>query len=264
MVAAVATADVSPGLLSDFESGTNEGWGGGALPTHVPTGGPLGANDGFLQIGGGNNLATFNTGLSGNLDSSIGAIEVDLRRPAGESDLEMRLVLFGPGSGSFASQWTSTDFLVVPGDGAWNTYSFSVREADLTKVVGGPVAYSELLTDLDRIMFRYDPGEPNSRGLQAAGTLGLDNITAVAPVPGDYNGDGSVGPEDYSAWQSSYGSTVASGEGADGNGDGLIDAADYTIWRDAVGSAATAVPEPVSCCTTLLAACLAFNRARRR
>jgi hypothetical protein len=54
---------------------------------------------------------------------------------------------------------------------------------------------------------------------------------------GDYDGNGTVGPEDYTKWKSTFGSTVATlGAGADGNTNGVVDAGDYTIWRDSLGA----------------------------
>ena len=52
-------------------------------------------------------------------------------------------------------------------------------------------------------------------------------------VPGDYSGDGTVGPEDYDLWKSNFGS--ADFPHADGNRNGIVDAADYTVWRDHMG-----------------------------
>jgi GH18 family chitinase len=54
---------------------------------------------------------------------------------------------------------------------------------------------------------------------------------SFVPVPGDYDGNGAVGAEDYDLWRSTFG--VSSGDmRADGNEDGIVDAADYTFWRD--------------------------------
>lgn len=93
----------------------------------------------------------------------------------------------------------------------------------------------------------------------------LDDIrlTSIAPaVPGDYDGNGSVGEEDYSLWASSFGSTVLLD--ADGNGDGVVDAADYTVWRDNLPAPpATAIPEPASAALLLLAGITATSRRRR-
>jgi len=79
----------------------------------------------------------------------------------------------------------------------------------------------------------------------------------MAPAPpnpksfGDYSGNGTVGPEDYSIWRGSFGST--NNLAADGNENGVVDAADYVIWRNhlemMIGSGngvGSAVPEPIS------------------
>lgn len=66
----------------------------------------------------------------------------------------------------------------------------------------------------------------------------------VPPLIGDYDNNGSVGPEDYDIWKSNFGTSFAD---ADGNEDGIIDSADYTVWRDNLGAgseSAAAVPEP--------------------
>jgi hypothetical protein len=54
-------------------------------------------------------------------------------------------------------------------------------------------------------------------------------------APGDYDGNGTINNNDYTAWRASFGNTVAHGSGADGNENGVIDAADYVVWRNNVG-----------------------------
>jgi hypothetical protein len=72
-------------------------------------------------------------------------------------------------------------------------------------------------------------------------------LRSLGPV-GDYDGNGSVGPEDYDTWKANFGSTEELA--ADGNVDGIVDAADYTIWRDRLSEVgggalnASTVPEP--------------------
>jgi hypothetical protein len=101
----------------------------------------------------------------------------------------------------------------------------------------------------------YDAQNPDHRRT----TMGVDTfdvrINARPFSPGDFNGNGSVGPEDYNAWKSSFGQSYqAGGDGVDDSRNGFADAADYVIWRklDALSGASPAaavVPEPaaISC-----------------
>ncbi len=85
-------------------------------------------------------------------------------------------------------------------------------------------------------------------------------------MPGDYDGNGSVGPEDYDVWKADFGTTNAA---ADGNGDGIVNAADYTVWRNILGAtvgsgSAAAVPEPASIMLALVGAILLGVRGEKR
>lgn len=93
--------------------------------------------------------------------------------------------------------------------------------------------------------------------------------TSNAAIPGDYNGNGSVGPEDYTKWKNDFGANVTAGTGSDGNGNAKVDAADYTVWRDNLGASGSAslsgaVPEPSSISLGLLALGAAGVTALRR
>jgi hypothetical protein len=90
---------------------------------------------------------------------------------------------------------------------------------------------------------------------------------AVPVIPGDYDGNGSVGPEDFNLWKSTFGSTT--NLAADGNGNHIIDAGDFTVWRDHLGSnvgagssSALSVPEP-PCWTIFLVGVIAIGLRRR-
>ena len=61
---------------------------------------------------------------------------------------------------------------------------------------------------------------------------------APAPVPGDYDRNGSVGNEDYAAWRAAFGNTTGI-QAADGNNNGVVDAADYVIWRKHLGESSS-------------------------
>jgi hypothetical protein len=89
------------------------------------------------------------------------------------------------------------------------------------------------------------------------------------PIPGDYNNNGTVGPEDYAVWKSTFGQNVTAGTGADGNSNTKIDAADYTVWRNNLGAsgsgaAAGTVPEPSTVTLGVLALGAAGVAALRR
>lgn len=66
----------------------------------------------------------------------------------------------------------------------------------------------------------------------------------VLPLAGDFDSDGDVDGDDYTAWLTGFASDDPM---IDGNGDGVVNAADYTIWRDAfAASGGTAIPEPAA------------------
>ncbi len=95
-------------------------------------------------------------------------------------------------------------------------------------------------------------------------------MASAPPNPkdlGDYSGDGTVGPEDYTIWRNSFGSSNLA---ADGNGNGVIDSGDYVIWRknegmtvgSGTGSVLSTIPEPSS--LSLLLMTIAFCQVRLR
>lgn len=174
-----ATADLTPGSLGDFEDGTIQGWGAlnpGKVNSSAQAGGPQ-ASMFFLQLTPLPQLAAANGNFAGVIDPDVTDVTVDLMRPSGQSDLEMRLVLHGPGS----DRWTSTVSQTLPGDGVWRNYSFSILEADLTRVLGAG-SYADLEGSFGVIQVRHQTGPPSAGGASAAGTFGMDNVIAV-PEP---------------------------------------------------------------------------------
>jgi hypothetical protein len=91
------------------------------------------------------------------------------------------------------------------------------------------------------------------------------------PVPGDYNGNGTVDAADYVVWRDSMGQN-GSGMAADGDGSGTIDSGDYEFWRSRVGltagsgAIADAVPEPATLAVAwcILGVLLARRTRQRR
>lgn len=175
-----ANADLLPGVISDFQDGTTQGWGGGSV-VNVADSGPGGVGDNSLQLsngGIGGNFSMRNLSVAGVIAPGVVQINTDMFRPAGQSNAEIRLVLHDISG----NRWATTASQIVTGNGTWATYSFSIREPDLTLVLGAGT-YSELRNGLNRIMFRHDPGAPDAGGVPLAGTVNFDNITAI-PEPG--------------------------------------------------------------------------------
>jgi hypothetical protein len=111
-----------------------------------------------------------------------------------------------------------------------------------------------------------DAGKRIGLGFWANEFGAVDDIalTSVALL-GDYDENGSVGPEDYDLWKSTFGQSIAPGGDADGNRDGIVNAADYTVWRnhlapalDGAGAiAGNGVPEPSTMALMAIASGLA-------
>jgi hypothetical protein len=82
-------------------------------------------------------------------------------------------------------------------------------------------------------------------------SIAAGDVGPPVATPGDYSGNNSVGPEDYTLWASKFGENTATAGLANLNPakvGSTVDASDYTFWRDRVGgpAAASAVPEPAS------------------
>jgi len=61
--------------------------------------------------------------------------------------------------------------------------------------------------------------------------------TPSEPLPGDFNGDGSVSGADYVLWADTFGNQAGPGVDmrADANGDDVISGTDYVVWADNFG-----------------------------
>jgi hypothetical protein len=127
-----------------------------------------------------------------------------------------------------------------------NQASMAVGQLFAPATNTGPVAYQRFsfIETASSTTTRFD-----FHGTDVNGSILLDNVS-VTPVmvPGDFNGDGHVGPDDYVVWKSTFGSSVMLA--ADGNDDGVVNAADFTVWRDHLeagsGAGASVVGEPSS------------------
>ena len=99
--------------------------------------------------------------------------------------------------------------------------------------------------------------------------LSFAALREVFPA-GDFNYDGQVDTNDFSAWDAAYNSTFNASLGGeqgdlrpDANGDGVVDAADYTLWRDALPAPTLSVPEPLTYLMLLIGVALACGQRTR-
>jgi hypothetical protein len=115
--------------------------------------------------------------------------------------------------------------------------------------------------------------DANAINLQTSDT-GSITINAVPAIVGDYDANGTVGPEDYQLWRSHFGANNA--PAVDGSGNDIIDAADYVLWRKMMGSgnstglgqaanlAVESIPEPAALMHLVPAVLLISAQRRRR
>ena len=201
LAAAPAGAQVL-GQVDDFEDGTSQGWffGGGPLgvtgfPVILPDNGPAGTGDSFMSLsssglaGPGGRLTISNAAQwAGNyLATGVGLIAMDVNN-AGQTDLDLRLVFETLGVGGPSNIAFSIDPIHVAAGGGWQRIFFSIRPTDLMNHPGLPgssVLGALMNTTLIRLYHSPAANSPNPFvpiPLVAA-SLGVDNITALAPIP---------------------------------------------------------------------------------
>ena len=150
---------------------------------------------------------------------------------AGQWDIKQTIDLTGetPGWYRLAIDYDSTTGNVTARFGE-NVYTFSTDTGRLGTFYAG---WREVISDQGNHLPLLNP----------------PIFDSVSPA-GDYDADGDVDGDDYTAWRSEFGQTASpAGSGADGNIDGVVDAADYVVWRrNVTGSSSQIgtqlVPEP--------------------
>jgi hypothetical protein len=190
----LATSNVSLGgqvvlgQVDDFQNGTAQGWSNGVDPdpVNVPSGGPAGATDAFLQVssgtlGGGPRLITFNDAQwIGNYASAhVNEISMDLK-DLGSQTLSMRIAMRATNGNSGTPGYASTTAFSLPADNAWHHAVFFIDTAHLTGI-NSPAALSTFLTSVGDFRL-LSSANPALVGDSLSGRFGVDNITAI-PEP---------------------------------------------------------------------------------
>jgi hypothetical protein len=176
---------ISAGQVDTFQDGTRQGWAGGSSPTNIATGGPIGIEDRYLQIGGDRgNLGSDNAAQwAGNyLEAGVTSLRFDFQN-LGAIPVALRITVFGP---DLLTAFTSVDEVVVAPGSGWVSAEFALTQDALVRTRGAvDDTLAETLADVSRLLLRHDPdplSPPGEQNLVTA-TLGIDNITAV-PEPG--------------------------------------------------------------------------------
>lgn len=198
---------ISTGQIDNFEDGTLQGWQMGSTNvttshmTNIADGGPDELGDNFLQVVshgvepiGGNRLTFFNKAqwAGDYLSTGIAAIAMDVSNFSASEVLNLRLAINGGFldssfnfiGGLFA---TSASVSLDSGSGSgWTHVEFSLDPGDLTAVSGrsGTTGNDVLVTLANVTELRLlNSANPDWTGLPVTATLGIDNITAVVPLP---------------------------------------------------------------------------------
>lgn len=180
------------GQIDTFQDGTTQGWLAGLLgaphpapPINIPTGGPKGAGDRYLQltalggVGPGSRLTVLNLSQwSGDyLSAGVHFITMDVNN-LGTGDLSLRLLFEDPMGGPPNDVAFSTDPVLVPAGSGWMSVVFPVGPDALTAGLGSVTTALSNTTAL-RIFHSPSPGFP---GPSVVAQIGVDNIKAV-PEP---------------------------------------------------------------------------------
>ncbi len=160
----------------------------------------------------------------------------------------------------------------VVADGEWRLYQWNLEDANHWDAFAGGAdgAISADIVSIDSIFFR-GTGDVE---------IFLDTVShnpagplAAAPLPGDFNADGSVDGTDLTVWKDHFGTTSgATPAEGDATGDGAVDGADFLTWQRHLGAAslvagtaaAAAIPEPNAATLTLLAGLASLGCRRSR
>lgn len=187
-------AALAVGQVDDFEDGTTQGWVVSLLgnphpapPVNVPTGGPAGADDNWLQltavggVGAGSRLVAihFDGQWAGSYSGAgITSIQMQVNN-LGNTDLALRIYFEDPDTGPPTNTAISTLPVLLPTGSGWTPVVFPIAAADLTALAGSVDAVLANATAI-RIVHSTTAAFP---GESITALLGVDDIRTV-PEPG--------------------------------------------------------------------------------
>ena len=201
-----ADAQISIGLVSDFQTGTTQGWVSGGPNPNPPTvllNGHGPGDHALLVVGTGSSgpggrVVTFNVleWAGDYLSAGVTSISMDLNN-VGNTILDIRLAVTGIG-GPFS---TSASAHLLAGSG-WTNFVFPVDVADWVPV--GGFNLNATLSAVSHLRILNSP-TPAFIAIIEAGDLLIDNITAQGEVCyADCDGSGSLDIFDFLCFQNSF------------------------------------------------------------
>lgn len=174
-------AQFDPFTPDDFEDGTTQGWINGGTspnpPTNIPTGGPAGADDNFVEevssgVGmQGSRWIMFNNEPKwlGPYLGNVSAITFDVKN-AGNSDLNLRIAMQGTGT-----RIATTNAIVVPTTQTdWTNISIEIDPGDFTLISGG-ATIEDVLSNVQELRILSNT-VPDFVGEQIDAVGHIDNI----------------------------------------------------------------------------------------
>ncbi|QDU91442.1 hypothetical protein Pla175_48700 [Pirellulimonas nuda] len=185
----------------------------------------------FLEVGH-NEVEDFLTTRVGEITvNSGGTLEVGFEDLNGgvvaHVPYDVRLTTRRGQSGDLTLQAGSTTVMQISGVGAGQ---FDTITAEGTVTLGG-----ELKVLIDPALAAGTTHATQGTYVPTDGDTFVIISGGAETLAADYDGNGTVGQEDYALWAETFGNDDFDVT-ADGNLDGVIDAADYTSWRDSLGA----------------------------
>ena len=185
VAAPLATNALTLGQIDDFQDGTPQNWGTGTTPaTNIPSGGPSGSGDKYLQFtssgGGGSDsrMVVLNSSQwQGDYNGAgITGIGMDLDNFSSQS-LSIRLAFFVNRTTGFVT----TTPVSLGANSGWQHATFTLTPASFT-TIGSPGNFNTLLSNFTAQLRILDSGSPSLQGDSISATLGIDNVQAI-PEP---------------------------------------------------------------------------------
>jgi hypothetical protein len=190
-------ASAVPITIDDFEDGTTEGWHVGdaahpSPPVNIPSGGPAGIGDAYLQLtanggqGMGSRLSVLNLSQWTGDFTGVSGISMDVN-DFGPSEVVLRLLFanFPDAPGPPTDVAVTVAPVIVPAGSGWTSVFFSLAPDNLIAPIGtvaGALAHVEEMRIFHNPIADF-PGPPMGPETVIA-IVGIDNIQAdIQAVP---------------------------------------------------------------------------------